>query len=156
MRHGAVLAIGLAAGLLSCSDPLVPTADLHGTWSSGRMTMQPRGSWEVVLTFSPDGRFSQTVSNYGVYAGTSSNELVAATVITGSYSFVDDRLEVHPLTHTWMDTFYDEPGPHNGEPPASLFTDCRYRIMGPVLTLQYTTYPADAPVETTATFARVR
>lgn len=118
--------------------------------------MQPHGSWEVVLTFSPDGRFSQTISNYGVYAGTSPKELVARTIVMGTYSVVEDRLEVHPLTYTWMDTFYEDPGPHYGDPPESVFTDCTYQIMGPFLTLQYTTYPADAPVKTTAAFARVR
>lgn len=156
MRRAALLVIGFTTGLLSCSDPLAPTADLHGTWSTGRMTMQPRGSWETVLTFSSDGRFSQTVSNYGVYAGTAPDALVSRTVIAGTYSLVDDRLDVSPATYTWMDTFYDDPGPHGGEPPARLYTDCTYWILGLVLTLQYTTYPADAPVATTATFVRVR
>jgi hypothetical protein len=120
------------------------------------MSLEPRGSWEFVLTFSPSGEFTRTVSTYGVYAGTSATERVAEAVVTGTCSLIDDRLRVSSDTYSWWDTFYDDPGPHHGEPPANLYADCTIEIMRSVLTLRYTTYPADAPVETTTTLARIR
>ena len=156
MRHTAIIVIGLAAGLMGCSDPLASGADLDGKWSSGRMSAQPRGSWEVVLAFSPDGRFSQTISHYGTYAGTSLNTLAAQTIVAGTYTVVGDRLEMSPDTYTWLDTFYEDPGPHSSEPPATLYDDCTYGFVGSALTLRYTSYPADAPIATTAAFVKMR
>jgi hypothetical protein len=149
-----VLCIALTP-LLACSPVDVDSGPLVGTWSTGRMPHSPTGSWEVRLSFTPDGRFTQRITNYGVYPDTPAGQRSSEINISGTYATSDDRLDFTATSHVWWDAFYADPGPHTGEPPANMYVDCTFEL-GPsrLLTLTYTTYPADAPVETVRTLHR--
>lgn len=130
-----------SAILMSCSKDKTekdPVKEIEGTW----MESSIHASLINYLEFHSDGTFSSTYKN--------SNE--SATVISGTYSVKGDSLKVHVAKQTTK---------VNGQSDAFALDDndvydkCTFKIKDNVLSLNYISYPADAPVKTNAVFIRV-
>jgi hypothetical protein len=157
-----ILAAALLAATACASDE--PTAGassgLVGRWTSERFPSLPQGTYDYRLTFGGDGRFEWTWSSYGIYEGQSASQLSAYTVTTGSYRAEGGELTLlTEQTRTW-DRFYGADSKEDvrrfSPPAGTLYDRAQYRVEGGVLTLDYLSYPLDAPVPTQATFRRAR
>src|SRR5690606_1069688 len=116
-------ALLLLIGIGACSNPIAPEGSLPGTWSTGRMSLG-HGSWEMRLILTPDGEFTQHVTNYGAYPGQSAQEPSSEVIISGTYAVDGSRLEMLPSAAQRWDLFDPEPGPHPTDAPSSLYPDC--------------------------------
>ena len=107
------------------------------------------GSWQEtmalirVLEFKANGDFSLFVRTSGE----------SGITIFGTYTIKGDSLKIHATRKEKIVT---------GKPViASLISSdlfyekCTFKVKDGMLSLQYTTYPADAPVATQATFTRI-
>ena len=104
------------------------------------------------------GRFTAEVRSYGVYAGQSASDLSAYSRTIGAYQASDGQLTFPPDTLVEWDRFYGAaatPSVRTPYPYTGYYDATRYTVASGVLTLQYLSYPADAPVETTQQFHRV-
>ena len=154
----------LATALVACSDapgaPLTAAARsssaLHGHWLPPTGTLQPQGTMRGALTFSPTGRFISTTTSFGSYPGQAPNFVSAWTQTVGSYVVTGDRIAFRPDTLTTWDSFFGNRPPTitTPYPYGGVFDDCVFEVQGDTLVLYFTTYPADAPVRTRATYRR--
>ncbi|HKC79896.1 MAG TPA: hypothetical protein VKB91_01795, partial [Gemmatimonadaceae bacterium] len=95
-----------------------------------------------------NSNFTYAANNYGVYSGESPGTLSGYTNISGTYQMDGDRLVLTANRIATWDAFYG--GREKVEQVNSiLFEQARFRIVENTLTLDYITYPADAPVPTT-------
>jgi hypothetical protein len=145
--------------IAACSAPAAPNADaIVGHWRSDQASLGPKGTMVSELTFSPDGHFSFDVRSYGVYPPQRENELSASSQTVGRYRIEDRRLDLQPESLTEFDAFQPNarvvttrPYPYDPGP----FDQAIMTVSGDRLTLDYLSYPADAPVHTEAQFHRV-
>src|SRR5438105_13293246 len=143
------LVMGVVAA--ACRDSTAPTAPsaLVGAWMAPRETLRPSGSMTRYLGFSEDGTFVYTVNSYGIYGGSTPGQLSAYTITTGSYQVDGDRIALTAKRVTTWDSFYGAGSPERVElVSTSIFDQARFSIVVGLLTLDYITYPADAPVPT--------
>lgn len=132
------LLLSVSLCLISCKkdNEADPENPLVGTWVELDLTAASRS-----INFSKDKVFTLSV---GYHNGSS-------TVISGTYSLEADRLKTKSLEirdqQAGMNVVKSEP---NGE----IYENATFSISGNTLTLKYTTYPADAPVSTTAKFKK--
>ena len=120
------------------------------------MRLSPSGSYQITLTFDASGSYRSEIISYGLY-NHSPDEISAYTYITGTWHARQDSLSVRTERMVWWDIFYGAGSPeHVMSYVGTAYDKARYTIDGDRLTLDYLSYPADAPVATTATFVRVR
>jgi hypothetical protein len=93
---------------------------------------------------------------FGSYGGQSNNDLSSYSIMSGTYKVEGDQLQIN-ITHTVVwDRFYGANSPETVQTVnITVFDQTHFRIVGPMLTLDYVSYPADAPVPTTKSFIRV-
>lgn len=147
---GAVLACGDATGAAGL-DPLI------GTWQAPTAPLQPRGSLDRILVITADARSESHVIDRGLYEGQAPGDLAMESVLYGRIVVRGSYFLVHPDSQVTHDLFY---GPmhrsvqrdFSGWPRDST----HFAIQGDNLVLEYYSYPADAPVLTEQTYARVR
>ena len=134
-----------------------PSAQLLGTWESAAEGLDPAGWHQTRLTFGPNGMFASDVRSYGVYGGQGDNDLSSYSRIEGDYEVEGNQLIFHSRRLILWDRFHGPNAQEQVEEPYSitLFDDAHYTIQGDHLHLQYLSYPADAPIETSREFLRV-
>jgi hypothetical protein len=155
-----VMSVGcLVAGIVvtGCRESTAPTRSaLVGAWMAPRETLRPSGSMTRNLGFSENGTFVYTVNSYGVYGGNSPGQLSAYTITTGTYQVDGNHVALTATRIATWDSFYGAASPERVELVSrSIFDQARFTILGGLLTLDYITYPADAPVPTRLLFARL-
>jgi hypothetical protein len=160
MRRSRIFSqVFVVAAITACADPTsLGPSTLHGTWISARETLSSRGAYETELEFTAAGRFRAEVRNYLLYPN-QREPLSSYERTEGTYRVTGDTLVFEPQRLTWWDRFYGDNSPVHVEEPypyTSLFDGARFVVQSEQLTLRYTSYPADAPVETTAFYARRR
>jgi len=153
-RASFALYLAVVAGIASCTNSTSPEASLIGNWSVSESLNI--GHYTTQLTFAGDGTFTDAVRIFGAYPGQSNNDLSSYSIMSGTYKVDGDRLQTN-ITHTVVwDRFYGANSPETVQTVnITLFDQTHFRIVGPMLTLNYVSYPADAPVSTTKTFIRV-
>lgn len=142
----------------ACSDstaanhsPIV--SPIVGSWTI-REDLHPTGYLNRVLDFSADGTFSFSNTSYGVYGGSS---LSGYTKMSGTYEIDGDRLAMTVTRTAVWDSFYGQSSAERvDETRHSVFDQARFRVVGPVLILDYISYPADAPEPATMSFMSLR
>ncbi|MGH7588696.1 MAG: hypothetical protein ACRELU_08900 [Gemmatimonadota bacterium] len=165
IARAAVLAF-LALPLIGCSEPTAPEpAALLGRWLDGpHPSHHSRGTqvfeyghYEFGLEFLEGGSFVFEARSFGgtPERGTPEDELTSWSRISGTFVVTDDRIRFEPDSLVTWDSFYDPPlttveSPYGG----TIYDETTWTVIGDVLVLHYLTYPADAPVETTAFFRR--
>jgi hypothetical protein len=164
-RAGAVLALSLPV-VGACSDapsaggttPTISAAarSLQGRWLEPVGTLQPRGSTRGVLTFEANGRFIQSRTSFGVYEGQAPNLVSWWSHTTGRYAVVGNRITFRPDSLITWDSFSGTRTPtvQTPYPYGGVLDDCVFEFQGDVLVLDYTTYPADAPVRAQVAYFR--
>lgn len=162
--RGALAASVLVAAGTGCAgddtvlvgDMAVPS-ELLGRWETPAEAQQPTGSHTNALTFGRDGRFVAEWRAAGVYPGQPAAEPSAYSRSYGTYQVEGARLGMRvDSTVTW-DRFYGADAKETvtrPQPYGRMYDDARFQVDGDTLVLDYTTYPADAPVATRQTFRR--
>jgi hypothetical protein len=153
-RASFVLYLAVVTGITSCTNSTSPEASLVGNWAVSESTSP--GYYTTQLTFAGDGTFTDAVRMFGSYPGQSKNDLSSYTIMSGTYKVDGDQLQTN-ITHTVVwDRFYGANSPETVQTVnPTVFDQTHFRILGPMLTLNYVSYPADAPVPTTKTLIRV-
>lgn len=133
-----ILGMLLALGLGSCKKDRneKPDTKLTGPWAELELSGLTRR-----ITFNGDRSFSLLIG----YPGG------GGSMLKGSYLTKGDSLKVQV-----REIVEDQPGqPTKVSGPTSILYDkATYSIKGDTLTLNYTSYPADGPVATTAKFKK--
>lgn len=133
-----LLLLSISLCFTSCKkdNPGDPENPLVGTWSELDLTAASRS-----INFTKDKTFNLSVgySNGG------------GTLISGTYSLEGNRLKTKSL-----EMREQQPGSSvvKSVPNGEIYENATFSISGDTLTLKYTTYPADAPVSTTARFKK--
>jgi hypothetical protein len=145
--------------LVSCSKdennlPDGGNSALTGTWTETAMA-QPNGHFINELTFNNDSTFSSRTTSYGVYSGQSQNDLSGWFEYAGNYSLNGTTISFISHRVVSWDSFY------GGQPDTQikdqlLFENCKYTIVDQVLEINYITYPADAPENTTRQYIKTK
>jgi hypothetical protein len=151
-----VLPLALA---LACASPTESgSSSLEGRWVASAEKGSPSGWYQRSITFENSGSFISEVRSYGIYGGQPRDELSGYQRTEGTYTTEGDRLLFHPTRLVSWDRFYGVDSPERISEPypyGTIFDDARYEMLGPLLTLHFTIYPADAPEPTVVVFARV-
>jgi hypothetical protein len=160
MPHRALSALLLVSAACSSPTKAGTTVDeLIGDWVTQREALRPAGAMEHQLRFTAAGRFAATVRTTGLYPGQHLDEFSAYSTTVGSYRVNGDRLDMRPDSLLEWDRFHGANSPVTIHAPypygTTLYDDARFTLDGRVLTLIYTTYPADAPVPTSQRFYRL-
>lgn len=159
--YQSLLALATIAICASCSSSVdsLATSDIAGRWVTPSEGLRPAGLYGRQLTFTNDGRFVSEVRSYGVYPKQRPEDLSSYTRIIGTFAVAGDQLSFEPESLITWDSFYGADSPEMVQTPypyGSLYDDARFRIDGETLTLDFTTYPADAPEPTRQVFQRDR
>jgi hypothetical protein len=154
-RNSFVLCLAIVTGVVACTNTTGSEASLVGNWAKSE-NLSPSGYYTTQLTFADDGAFTDAMRSFGVYAGQSKNDPSGYTIMSGTYRTEGDQLEMNvSRTVTW-DRFYGADSPEVVQNVSTtVFNSSHFRVGGLTLTLDYLTFPADAPVATTTTFIRV-
>jgi hypothetical protein len=116
--------------------------------------LQPMGRMTRFLSFEADGTFMHATYMYGIYGG---DDLAAYARTSGTYEIDGDRVILTATKEAIWDSFNGSASPETvRQVNYVLFDQARFRISWPTLTLDYLTYPADAPVPTTLSFMSLR
>ncbi|MDP9204866.1 MAG: hypothetical protein M3P12_05310 [Gemmatimonadota bacterium] len=147
-RISSVLCLALVAGVVSCRNAAGPDATLVGGWVV-RESTSPSGYYETHLTFAADGTFTDAIRSFGSYPSQSPGDLSSYSILSGTYRVQADQLAIEVNRIVLWDRFY---GANSLETVrnvnTTIFDQSRFRIVGSILTLDYITYPAEAPVPT--------
>ena len=153
-RASFVLYLAVVAGITSCANSTSPEVSLIGNWAVNE-SLSP-GHYTTQLTFAGDGTFTDAVRMFGSYPGQSNNDLSSYSIMSGTYKVNGDQLQTNITRIAVWDRFYGANSPETVHTVnTTVFDQTHFRIVGPMLTLDYVSYPADAPVPTTKTFIRV-
>jgi len=137
---------------ISCSKE--GDSKLTGTWTE-RVNALPTGYYINELTFNADSTFSSKGSSYGIYGWQGQNDLSGWYEFVGNYSQSSNSLGLISHKVTSWDKFYDGQ-PFTEIKDQLLFENCKYKITKQVLEINYTTYPADGPVNTTRIYTKAK
>ena len=156
--HQAVTLMVLAL-LAACSAPAAPSPDSAvGRWRTDPEPLAPRGTAVSELTFTAEGRFASDVRFFAVYEAQGPSELSASSRTVGRYQIENGRLHLQPDSLISFDTINREPSvivtspyPYDRAP----FDGATITVSSDRLTLNYLSYPADAPVPTERQFRHV-
>jgi len=154
-----LLASLLLGAALGCGeDRLGPGADgLVGQWQAETMPLQPRGTMDRTLVILADGRSENHVITRGLDDGQRPGDLTDETTLFGRLIVSGSYFRVVP--DSVVSQFWFEGASHqevqrdfSGWPRDST----HFEIQGTQLTLEFYTYPADAPELTRQTLTRVQ
>ena len=137
------------------ADPAAPV--LTGRWEKAPLALQPAGRMEFALTFSVPNRFRQDVRTFGLLPGQAANDLSGYSRIEGTYSTDGATIDFMPRRVVSWDRFHGANSPEQHEDPAryaDLFHHATFAVEGNRLTLDFVSYPADAPVASQSIFTR--
>lgn len=139
----------------ACTESTRPVVSpLVGSWATPQENLHPMGRMTRFLSFSGDGTFMFATYSYGIYGG---SDLAAYTRTSGTYEVEGDRVICTATRVATWDSFYGASSPETVQQVNySLFDQARFRVILETLTLEYITYPADAPVPTTLSFMSLR
>ena len=153
-RISSVLSLALVGIGASCTGTTDSQATLVGNWLS-RESLSPSGYYTTRLTFAADGAFTDSVRMFGCYSGQSGNDLCAYTIMSGTYTTQGNKLVTKISRIATWDRFYGANSPETVQNVnTTLFDQGHFRITALTLTLDYLSYPADAPEPTTKVFLR--
>jgi hypothetical protein len=142
----------------ACSEatPTGVASPLVGEWTSPRENLQPNGTLTRDLVISGTGEFTYRTNMYGIYGGGSPATLAAYTQTSGTYTIDGDKLVLTANRIATWDSFYGATSPERVEQVNQIvFDQARFNIVGWILTLDYVSYPADAPEPTRLAFVRL-
>lgn len=125
---------------------------LMGTWTNKHDAL-PNGYYVYELMFFNDSAFIAKTSSFGIYTGQAQDDLTAWFEYSGYYSQKVNKLCFFSNKYTFLDTFYGNQ-PHTIIKDEILFQNCTFKISNNILELNYTTFPADAPVNTVMQYNR--
>ena len=164
----AVVPAAVATTVAGCGDGPAPFAPapppspaakaLVGTWRTTAEPVLPQGSWQQTLVVRSDMRVEHEGAMYGLYPADEPQTLSASTTVYGWIGATATRFVIHPDSAVMRDRFYgagyrrvdrDLPDPSPADSTS-------YEVRNGVLTLTFYSYPADAPVLTTAVYYRVK
>jgi hypothetical protein len=151
-----ILALGVSAGCSEASPTAVRADELTGSWQTPRQTLSPSGSYQTTLTFAADGGVTYEVRNYGLYPGQRADDLASYSRTYSRYETAGDTVILHPARVVTWDKFYGAQSPERVEEIHDGSVRWNVVVYGDQLMVNYTTYPADAPVLTTVVYRRVR
>jgi hypothetical protein len=153
-RWSSPLAPILLALTCGCSEPA--TDDFTGAWITAARDLDPTGYDQSELRFGSGGGFRWEVRSYGLYPAQRADDLSAYVRIEGTFETRNDRLIMSPQRSVTWDRFYgaDSPEVVQEHYHVPLFDGARFTIAGDRLTLNYFSYPFDAPVATEQEFVR--
>jgi len=153
-----VAVLGFVA-LSSCENATgVDGSELVGSWREETIRLSPTGTLERTFSFGSSGEFTWGGQSFGVYTGQPANQLSAYFRIEGSYRVDSGKLILSPRRSVTWDRFYGASSPERVEEVSGnsgYFDNAMYSVRRGVLTLHYTSYPADAPVATTMVLSRL-
>ncbi|HEU4455226.1 MAG TPA: hypothetical protein VFR81_19335 [Longimicrobium sp.] len=146
-----LLAVPLAlAACESSTDPEPAPSEVEGGWL--RVNEQPATANVIEhLGFGAGGRYARDVMIFRDLAG---GTLVSSLRQEGTYRLTGERLELRITRETDWDAERGGP-PVVTERPETWADAGTLRIEGVYMHRTYITYPADAPVETTARYHKV-
>lgn len=127
---------------------------LMGTWTN-KKDAQPNGYYVYELRFFNDSAFIAKTSAFGIYTGQAQNDLTAWFEHSGYYSQNVNKLYLFSNKYTFLDTFYGDQS-QTIIKDEILFQNCTFKISDNILELNYTTFPADAPVNTVMQYKRTK
>jgi hypothetical protein len=151
------LCLALLSVATACSETTPPgvTSPLVGEWASPRENLQPNGTLTRDLAISGTGEFTYRTNMYGIYGG-NPGALAAYTQTSGTYKIDGDKLVLTANRIATWDSFYGATSPERVEQVNRIvFDQARFNIAGSILTLDYLSYPADAPEPTRLAFVRL-
>ncbi|MFC2138445.1 hypothetical protein ACFLTE_09745 [Bacteroidota bacterium] len=127
--------------------------ELIGTWID-TINVSPKGYHKYELIFDSNTLFTEKTSLYGIYDNEEDNELSYWLERTGVYELNENNIVFTAKRKISWDNFW------GGDPDTSditqvLFENCTYNVNNDILTLNYTTYPADAPVDTERQYTKI-
>ena len=153
-----LLPLVIALGVVSCRSATEPLRHpLVGAWAAPVEAHLPKGTITRDLLFSPNGRFTNVVTLYGIYENQRAGEISAYFRTTGTVALDGDRLDFRADSLVVWDRFYGVSSPptvRTPSPHGEIYDDARFVLAGNVLTLHFTVYPADAPVPAQQRFTR--
>ncbi len=157
LRHFSLV---LFAFVTACADATAPgVGPLEGTWAAAPEAGSPSGRYERLLTFRNDGTFTSEVRSYGIYPGQPRDQLSGYFRTEGTYGveIEGNGMVFHAARVVSWDRFYGANSPEvvrDAFPGETIYDDARYEVQGPLLTLRFTIYPADAPEPAVLVFTR--
>lgn len=143
---------------VGCSGPTeTDSFSLTGHWVTAPEDLGPGAWYQTHLLLDRRGLVVVDVRSYGHY-GRPRDELTGYSRIQGIYRIEGDRLLFTPRRLAQWDRFYGADSPEHTQEPyhGPLFDEARYVLGAGQLTIDYITYPFDAPVATSAQFTRVK
>lgn len=152
-----------ASGCTGATEPVtaVPSA-LVGTWEGDTSRHTPRGTTTVSLRIETSGRFEYGVRTTGLYPSQAPDELTSRSREVGQLNTVAERA-LFRSDSVYVLNFPDRTESARVVVPtaggfgnATLFDGATFTVRGDVLELTYLSYPADAPVQTSRRFVRVK
>ena len=163
MRLARLLII-LSLTLGSCRDATAPDLGLLvGEWADTPYVDKGGLSYQQFLTIRGDRSYMKDFRIHAAGSASGPGELIGYSIAEGNVSARNDSLFLQPhVLRTWDRYFnggresvsqVDYSLPQPGRPDNS---GSRYEVRSETLRLHYLSYPADAPVETEATYFRVR
>ncbi|MEP6731829.1 MAG: hypothetical protein ABJE10_14375 [bacterium] len=159
MRVRALILV-LACSLAACSDATGPAdAGLIGNWTSPAYSTGANSSYKSLLSLRPDQSYTLEARNYVSASAQAKDEASSYTRFEGTYVVRNDSLFTHPVRIVSWDSFNGPSSPVvvTVDPViAKAYADgMRFDVSQETLTLYFLSYPADAPVETSASYLRV-
>lgn len=127
--------------------------ELSGNWYD-TVIARPMGYHLYELKLRNDFTFTSKLSMYGIY-NQNANELSAYFEWSGNYAVKSNRLILTSHKYTWWDSFYVGSQPKTEIKDDIIYDNCTFIVKGNTLELNYISYPADAPVNTTKQYQRV-
>jgi hypothetical protein len=144
---------------LGCSSPTESdSVNLSGRWVTAPEDLSPSGWYQTHLHLGHRGSMVYYVRSYGL-DGRPREELSAFTRTEGTYRIEGNRLFINPRRLVWWDRFYGPSSPEHIEEPypyGVLLDEARYTLDAEELTIEYLSYPFDAPVATSVQFTRAQ
>ena len=156
MSAMSALCLAFLSVATACSEttPTGVTSSLVGAWASPRENLQPNGTLTRDLVISGTGEFTYRTTMYGIYGG-NPGAVEAYTQTSGTYQIDGDKLVLTANRIATWDSFYGAASPERVEQVNQIvFDQARFNIVGFILTLDYLSYPADAPEPTRLAFVR--
>jgi hypothetical protein len=155
----AMSVVCLALVALACDNqPVAPkvVSPLVGDWVAPTENLHPKGTMTRRLGISESGEFTFRTDMFGIYPGQNPSYLSAYTRMTGTFTIDGDKLVLTATRVATWDSFYGAGSQERVETVNTVLLDqAHFGIVGQTLTLNYVSYPADAPVPTTMSFTRL-
>lgn len=129
------------------NDILIDNNVLVGTWVDTVFALH-NAYYINELVFNGNKSFTEKSYAYGIYSGQATDELSGWFERTGTYELDINKIEFLAEKVVEWDSF------NGGEPVTTnetsmIFENCTFTVNNNILELNYITYPADAPENTT-------